>query len=273
MAKRKAWTEAQKQAARDRYAARQNKNPNQNEKEVQPAPVVMSEPAHKETIQSEVDIVDLQRQIDELKSNQFLDIIKALRGETETNGNASVAGGRLTGTFEKYAMAADLYPSPVERLKVEPKLQRFAFPINYDLIYEIGSSEYETIDGIRTREPKFMLTLVHIMMDEDTGLPTNGRYEICRFVMHEDPSAALVIARDNNLEVEAEDETTFLNEMRYIRMRDWVLECFYPSPVKKEHNKREVVVSGKLVTYYEVNNEEGKGLSKNDWDNVPKIKF
>lgn len=224
-----------------------------------------------ETISTD-EYAELKRQIEELRSNQFTDLLKAFRNEPQNQqGNATVATGRLTGTFEKYAMAKDLYPNPSDRLAEEQRLQRFAFKINYELVYEVGVSEYETIDKIRTREPKFSLTLVRIMMDEDTGEPTAGRYEICRLIMHEDPEAALVIARDNNLVVEEETEEAFLNEMRYLRMRDWLLECFYPAPVKEQNNRKEIVIGGKLVTYYEKNNESGAGVT--DWDKLPRIKF
>lgn len=224
-----------------------------------------------ETISSEVDIAELQRQIQELKDGQFADLVRALKLVVGNDpSGAQVANGRVIGTFEKYMTAADRYPNPVFRLKEEPKLARFAFPLNYDLNYEVGISEYETIDGIRTKEPKFQLELVRIMMDEETGEPTDGRYIICRLIMHEDPEAAMVIAHDNGLEVETEDEEFFLNEMRYIRMRDWLFECFYPSPVKAHKNLREMVINGRLVTYYEVNDEQSQGI---DFSKVPRIAF
>lgn len=179
----------------------------------------------------------------------------------------------LTGTYEKYSTDKAVYPDPRERLALEARLAPVAFKYNYELAFDIGVSNYTTIDGIRMKEPKFTLELVRIMLDEDTGEQTNGRYVVCRLIMHEDPDAALVIAKDNGITIEAEDEATFLNEMRYLRMRDWLLECFYPPAIKAVKNQKEIVIGGKLVTYYEVNNEQGKGLTKTDWDNAPKIKF
>lgn len=262
--KRKPMSEEQKQHLRDLALQRsQNKNPQQK--------VEQPDIKQGQTI-SQSDYADLLRQIEELKANQFTDLIKALRsGDSEAGASAS--GGRLTGTFEKYVTAAEKYPDPSERISVEQRLARFAFPLNYELVYEVGISEYETIDHIRTKEPKFNLTLVRKWLDEDTGEDIGRRYEICRLVMHEDPDAALVIARDNNYEVEQEDEETFLNEMRYIRMRDWVFECFYPAPISKKHDKKDMVIEGKLVTYYEVNNAEGTGVQKLDWDTISQHKL
>lgn len=259
---------ANDQRLRDEAAAAKTKTP--TEVTLEKVPVEQPDITPGQTI-SKDDYEDLLRRIEELKTNQFSELIAAIRGGQATD--TQVANGKLTGTFVKYVLSADKYPSPVARLMLEAKLARFAFDINYELDYEVGISEYETIDHVRTREPKFALTLIRVLMDEETGEPTNGRYEVCRLVMHEDPEAAMVIARDNGLEVDQEDEELFLNEMRFIRMRDWLLECFYPAPIKKESTRREVVIGGKLVTYYEKGSEDGKGLSKTDWDNAPKIRF
>jgi hypothetical protein len=255
-------------------AARQNKNPETKTPEI-PTEVYAEASVEQPVIEEKTDfapepsVQDLMLQIAELK---------ALHWQAQAQGNAPqgvTAGGtgKLTGTYEKYAIDPANYPDPTARIAVHPKLQRFAFDLNYELIYTLGTSEYTTIDNVRTREPKFSLELVRVVMDEETGEPTNGRYVICRLVMHEDPETALIIAREQGLPVNENGELEFLNEMRFIRMRDWVLECFYPAPVKAESNKREMVINGKLVTYYEKNNENGTGVTQLDWDKLPKIKF
>lgn len=266
--KRKPMSEEQKQHLRDLAKIRYAKT-NTPQTEVVEQPDFSQVPEAQ--IAGEATLTELQAQIKELQEGQFAQILAALKDNNQ-NG-AQALGGKLVGTVEKYRLAADLYPSPVARLMEEPKLRRFAFDINYDLTYVVGISEYETIDHVRIREPKFTLELVRILMDEETGEPTNGRYVVCNVIMHEDPEAAIVIAREQGLEVEEDNEDAFLNEMRFIRMRDWLLECFYPAPIKDEHNRRDMVVEGKLVTYYEVNNETGKGLNKTDWDKAPKIRF
>lgn len=245
MAKRKAWTEAQKQAARDRYA-RQHQNPKEtDEKEVEQAPTPASQQMtpQEDTITSE-DYADLLREIRELKK-------KVWQNETRPE-SIQLKGGKLIGTVTKYDLDAAVYPDPVSRLAKEPKLARYAFVENYDLKFNVSISEYETIDGIRTKEPKFTLELIGKIFDEETGELTKGRYIICRLIMHEDPGAALVIARDNDLEVDEADEEAFLNEMRYIRMRDWLTKCFVPEIPKKDNRKKEMVIGGKIVEYFEV---------------------
>lgn len=249
---KKNWTDKERKAFGAKMkAARENNTPKPDEEIKQPTFTEVP----KETILDENDLSALLRRVQELESSLWRQ-----SQQPQPEGAVGVNNGKLTGTYEKYKVAADLYPNPVERLKVEPKLARFAFPLNYELLFQITESNYETIDGIRMKEPKFTLDLIRIMLDEETGEPTNGRYTICRLVMHEDPDAALVIARDNGIDVEAEDEETFLNEMRYLRMRDWLLECFYPAPIQKVQNKRDMVINGQLVEYFEVNSESASGI-------------
>lgn len=233
---------------------------------------VVSTPQPKEDTIIQPDIGDLIRQIQELKDTQW----QLMRGQIQSQSqDTAVSNGKLTGTIERYAVDPGLYPDPRERLSVEPRLARFAFSMNYELQWNIGESSYETIDHIRMKEPKFTLTLVRIMLDEDTGEPTNGRYDICRLIMHEDPTAALTIAREQGLDVSTIEEADFLNEMRYIRMRDWLLEAFYPSKPTISNQKRDMVINGKLVSYWEKNAEvaDDTGTKKIDWDSIPKTKF
>lgn len=200
---------------------------------------------------------------------QALEAIATLATLTgQKNSPTGVNGaGKLTGTIEKYAMDPARYPDPSERLANEARLKRFGFKENYALRYEISSSEYTTIDNIRMREPKFILDLVRIVFDEETGIPTDGRYVEYRMIMHEDPDSALWVARENGLNVDDYDETTFLNEMRYLQMRDWLLECFYKPKSTSVTNKREMVINGKLVEYFEVSSESSAKIPFNQLEN------
>lgn len=282
-----AWTEERKQAQRERMKQfHQNKNSKQKvimdevskipeevtvgtipdiSQSVTPTPNPDGTPV--QTL-GEQNVDDLIRQIQELKDMQW----KMMAGQVGNVG-PSVSNGKMTGTFEKYKTDPGLYPDPGERLAEEPKLQRFAFKINYELAFEVSESAYTTIDNVRTKEPKFKLELVRKMMDEETGDDTGGRYSVCQIILHEDPETALIIARQNGLPVDENDEAAFLNEMRYIRMRDWLVECFYPPKVETERTRKDTVIGGKLVQYWEVKGEEGKGLTKQNWDAAPKVKF
>lgn len=171
------------------------------------------------------------------------------------------AQGALVGTFEKYITDPDHYPDPRERLANEPRLARYAFPINYELGWDISISAYQTQQGVHTEEPKFSLELNYIVRDEDTDEPTAGRYTLRKAVFHEDPAAAMVVARENGLPVDKNNQKAFLDEMRYIRMKNWLLEAFYPpkNDVAKQA-KKEMVFGNKVVEYFEVSSPNSSGV-------------
>lgn len=217
-----------------------------------------------ETISTD-DYLALQRQVLELK--QMLLSGAAFPVAPQQVG---VQGGKLIGTMEKFSIAPTDYPNPVERLFHEPKLSRFALDINYDLMWKVSTVEYTTIDNIRIKEPRFTLELGRKLFDEETGEPLMGTdgeqqgYIISRLIFHEDPEAAMVIARQEGIDIDESDEATFLNEMRYLRCRDWLLECFFPTPIKKIE-KKEMVIGGKLVETYTITSPK---TEKVDYDKI-----
>jgi hypothetical protein len=230
---------------------------------------VMPEPEAEATI-SQQDYIDLLKQINELKEMNWQRQVEDTR--------VQLRGGKLIGTVERYNLSPEHYPNPTERLAAEPRLARFAFDENYILQFDVGVTEYTTIDNVRTKEPKFTLVLAAFMYDDETGLQQHeadgspSAYVVRRLIMHEDPEAALVIARDNNLEVDEEDETAFLNEMRYIRMRDFLLECYYPTKPKDVNRKKEIVVGGKIVETFQVTTEGDESV-KIDYDQIKNKKL
>lgn len=210
----------------------------------------------KEDTISADDYAALLKEIKELKSR--------MDWREPQSERVGVQGGKLIGSIEKYDLSASVYPDPVKRLAKEGRLARFAFDENYILKFDVAVSEYTTIDNIRMKEPKFTLVLAAFMYDDESGekkFETNGQpsaYVVRRLIMHEDPEAALVIAREQDLEVDEENEEAFLNEMRYIRMRDFLLECFFPTPPKQMNRKNEIVVGGKIVETFQVTTEGEK---------------
>lgn len=224
-----------------------------------PAPEPKPSPAEPETktTYSDADIAELIAQVKELKAQKV---------NFAPNNTLQSNNGRLVGTVEKYVVDPTRYPSPVERLTNEPKLARFAFPLNYELVWDVGVSSYETRDGINTKEPRFTLQLIKIVMDEETFEPTNKRYMLYQLIFHEDPQAALILAQEHGLPVDEQNEASFLDEMRYLRMRDWLfqLEPFFPRPAQTKKNKREEVVGNRLVEVYEVSSENAQPIPFNE---------
>lgn len=192
------------------------------------------------------------------------------KGNTGGHGNGAAVSnsGTLVGTVTKYSVDPARYPDPCERLSEEPKLQRFAFKDNYELQFTMTTSEYTTVDNIRMREPKFILKLIGVVYDPETGEKTNQRYLVTQQILHEDPESALIIARQNGVDVDSFEETQFLNEMRYLMMRDWLFEVFYPKKQDKREEIVEIVVGGKIVPSWTA---ASVNSSKVDFDQIDQM--
>lgn len=186
--------------------------------------------------------------------NQLLRRIKQLESNNYSQPTATVSPRGIVGTIDKYTIDPKNYPDFTQRLGQDPKLKQFAFGINYELDYEVNITSYETKDGLNMREPRFNLQLNKVVFD-DQGEDSGKRIIVRKYVMHEDPQAALQVARDNGVEVDETREVDFLNEMRYLRARDWLMGLFYPVPSAPTRNKRQEVIGGKLVEVYDINSE------------------
>lgn len=196
----------------------------------------------------------LAQQVLELKAQMEL-LIKMNQGNTAPG--AVISGGRIIGTVEKYLVDPAHYQDPRDRLREEPKLQRFAFKTNYELIYQVQTTSYETKDGVNTKEPRFNLELHRIVFNDDG--PTDKRVILRRLTFHEDPQAAIIVARENDLDPDnyPGGEDKFLDDMRYLRIRSWLLEAFYPPKNdQSRQNIREEVIGGKMFQTFEVSSRD-----------------
>lgn len=235
-----------------------------------PEPTTLPEPVA-EPVQpadkSNASYSELLNTIEELKANQaFMQQMIMQNGNQPAQGQQPAFNSNgLVGTRTKFIVDPAYYNDPTIRLRKEPRLQQFAFDMNYTLDWEVNTSSYETKDNVNTEEPRFNIQLNRIVRDPATGEDTNGRYIVCRGVFFEDPQTAIVIARQNGIDVNEFNEKDFLEEMRYIRIRDWLMEAFYP-PVSTDaqSNKKQMVVNGKLVEYFEVNSEQSAGIPFGD---------
>lgn len=210
---------------------------------------------------------DLLKRFKELealvKSQQVANVFQVAQVAQATPGSPGspqMHQGRMVGTFEKYLVDPSNYEDPRDRLGQEPRLQRFAFSYNYFLDWEISTTQYETKDGLNMKEPRFHLKLNRVMTDEDTGELTNNAYTVCQMIFHEDPQAALTIARDQGVDPDSMDQREFLNQMRYLRMKDWLTEAFYPPKSTNTRRKKELVINNKLVEVFEINSEDSQKM-------------
>ena len=229
----KEWA-AKMQAKRE--AAKQDKPTNT----VQNEPIEQPSPSAPQTISDDT-VQELLNRIKELENRQFFNqaqpVVKAVT---------------------KFSVTPHDYPDPRERLSDEPKLQEHAFKQNFTLKWEIGRTGYEK-DGVSYTEPKFDLEVWRWLRDEDGEL-TDKQYRVHRLTFHEDPEAAIQMARDKGLDVDETLQRDFLDEMRYLRMRDWLLEIFYPPKTQANQQTREEVIGNRLVPVLEVNSFQAVGI-------------
>lgn len=253
-------TNEQKLAASDRMKAMHAAK--KLDRETAPLLPVTVELAENTTpdVPTDQNIDDMKAQMLEMK--QTMDLMRqALLNQNQSiNTNVSMnQHGELIGEFDKYLVDPSNYPDPTARLADEPRLASLAFKHNYELEYEVGISAYQTKSGKNIREPKFNVTLNRVVID-DQGNTTSQRYIARKLVFHEDPQAALVIAREQNIEVNKGDERLFLNEMRYLRVRDWLFGIFWPVAVRQQDGIREQVIGNQLVQVFTKSSEESSSI-------------
>lgn len=234
-----------------------------------PAPVAFAEPTLQSPddveVQDKPDYESLQRQIDSLMESNALLTASILRQNTQPTGLGVGRQNNLIGEVDKYLVDPDNYPDPTKRLAQEARLQTIAFNHNYELQYAFSVRPYETKTGVNMREPEFTITLLRVVLDDQgervkiigrDGVSRDKFYIARRLVFHEDPQAALVIARENNLAVDQEDEKTFLDEMRYLRIKEWLFGYLWPRPAQTMEGITEESIGGTLVQVYLKSSEE-----------------
>lgn len=234
-------------------------------------PPVVPEPITEPEIKGEQNVDQLQAQIAEMRQNQEL-MMMIIRGQQ--NGQApkptqfNIGGnGRPMGVIEKYIVDPARYPSPVERLMEEPRLAPLAFKFNYEMEYSVDVTSYETKHGVNMSEPRFLVRLNRIVFNKD-GTPTNKRYIARQMVFHEDPQAAIVLAREQGIDLAEyddmdnndENKRRFLNEMRYLRVKAWLFDIFWPQPVQPGDQLREEVIDGQIVQVFTINSEDSSEI-------------
>lgn len=243
----KIWTDAERKAFGEKMKALREQKLTEDTKPTEEVET---------TIQND-DYNTLKQQVEELKQ---LIASQAKQQPAPQPQGAQITATGLIGTLHKYNTDPSYYPDFTKRLALEPRLSRFAFGENWELEFSVKTSTYTTLDNRRVDEPQFTVQLIGVVFDED-GNKTEGRYVRRQMIFFEDPDAAMTVARENGLNVEDFEEKTFLDEMRYLRVRDWLLENFYPPKnINRKQNKKQMVVGNQVVEYYEVSSVENSDI-------------
>lgn len=171
--------------------------------------------------------------------------------------------GQIMGIQERYPISKALYVhlNPIQRLLNEPAWKRFALEDNYHLLWDVFTTTYTTSTGVKMSEPRFELEIRQKQMDEDGNVI--GEYQIGKHVRHEDYDAAVELALSLGMEVDPNMGVEFLDEMRYQDWKMFINEIFFPPKAISQSNngKKEIVVGGKVVTFYENPKQLNKDIS------------
>lgn len=259
---RKPMSEEAKQAARERLAAARAKK---QAKQTTPETKTTAEP----TVAPTEPMVQIsQSQLDKfislLESAQTANVNvtpqQKLEAQAEMEGVTVTADG-MKGTLYKYPIEADYYNSPTERIFNMPELSRFAPRENYEIQWEVKGTFYENErTHVYYAEPTFTITILRVMYGDD-GLPTTRRAIVGKNILHEDEVVANAVARE--LGLSNMDKRQLLEEVRFQRIRRWILDLLIPANRQKDRveNIGEMVVDGKVVPFIEVETNADKAIN------------
>ncbi len=243
---RKAWGEKMKAARLAKQKERERTPAEAEAKQVETEQTAVKQVEDvDDTSHANAEIEELKRQIEELKQNDFFSQMSKLM-------TPSSAVRAIT----KYSINPRDYPDPRERLTKEPRLVTEAFEHNFSMEWTVGKVNYEAKDGVNYTEPKFGLELWRWIRDPETNEITNRKFLVKKVTMFEDPDAAITAALDAGEAVPEQMEKAFLDEMRYLRIRDWIFDIFWPKPATPKEGIREEVIGNKLVRVMETSSTQ-----------------
>lgn len=197
-------------------------------------------------------LLRLMLEMDELKKTKNPDMTPeaALQYTAQMQNQPIVGRNGIQGKMFKYPIEASYYPNPIERLYALPELSRFNLKENYFFDWEVTGAEYEKY-GVTYAEPRFTIRLFRRLYD-DEGQP-NGQFALInRHIQHEDEIVARAAADKLQLTDTFESFEEMMTEMRFMRIRQWVLDLFKPPKVETHKNKPTTQnIDGKVVEVFD----------------------
>lgn len=165
--------------------------------------------------------------------------------------NVNVGKDGVQGRVFKYPVEKSFYPDPTERLYDEPILKRFNLRENFYFDWEVEGVEYEKY-GVTYAEPRFIVRLFRRLFEDDGITPSGQLALVNRQIQHEDEVAARTAASKLGMTDQFESFQEMMDEMRYYRIRQWLLDLFTPVQVHS-HTKQAttMVIDGKVVEVYD----------------------
>ena len=239
------------------HPSKDKPRPNQPVREPQPEPRPEPTPEPHTVPNDSADptntlIHRLIAEIDELKSkvNAPTTPEEGLQFNAEQQGKPIVGHKGIQGKLFKYSVEPSHYPNPVDRLYDLPELKRHGLRDNYLLDWEVEGVEYEKY-GVTYAEPRFTVRLFRRLFD-DNDQPNGKMALINRQIQHEDEVVARSAADKLGITDSFPSFEDMMDEMRFQRIKDWLLELFMPAKVT-HHNHMPIqqVIAGKVVEVFD----------------------
>lgn len=174
----------------------------------------------------------------------------------------NVGSNGVQGRIFKYPVEKSFYPDPTERLYEEKRLTRYNLRENFVFDWDVEGVEYEKY-GVTYAEPRFTVRLFRRLFEEDGVTPSGKVALVNRAIMHEDEVVARHAADRLGISDTFDSHQDMLNEMRYHRFRQWLLDLFTP-PQVEQHNQQatQMVIDGKVVEVFDTEVLIDKGAAE-----------
>lgn len=197
------------------------------------------------TSQEEEKVTLTKEQFDALMSR--LESVENVKTTSTTPISGFDQFGKPTGIIQRYNIDPSHYTSPVDRLYDIQELKREALRENYELIWDVDQIVYETKYGTSFADPKFSIVLKRKVYDG--GELTDRRIIIQTGVFFEDPAASVKEAIGLGLPINNSNTPEFLEQMRYLRYKQWLLDIFNPQlPKSTKAQAHDEVIDGKVYS-------------------------
>lgn len=247
---KKDWSEAERKAFAEKMKQRREAA-NLHKQTKEDTQTMAEEP------KTEQDLVTLtQDQFDALLAR--LEKVESASTETSTfNKQTSQVdmSGRVTGVNTPHPLDPKFYTDPRDRLYKLPELARYAFKENYELDFLVEVLNYETKYGTSFSVPKFKLKLKKLILDDETGEPIYTEHDGRKFkqgylmkvgIFFIDPNDAIKTAVDMGIEVTDANSYEFLEQMRFLQYKRWLLDCMKPPKPEENRAIKQAVIGGSV---------------------------
>ena len=220
----------------------------------------------KRTVEVDASVLEkLLAEVEELKKTKNPEMTPeaALVYTAQSQGfNTNIGANGVQGRVFKYPVEKGFYPDPTDRLYDEPRLKRFGLRDNFFFDWEVEGVEYEKY-GVTYAEPRFTVRLFRRMFEDDGVTPTGQMGLVNRQVLHEDEVVARAAADKLSLNDTFDSFQDMMNEMRYYRIRQWLLDLFTPADVKTHVGRpNQMVIDGKVVEMFDTETLIDKGSAE-----------